>query len=93
VKWVNAGLLVLLLLLQARLWIGEGSIKEATALKKAIAQHQNTTAQLRERNQRLEAEVKDLKNQLGALEERARTDLGMIKQGETFYQFSERNGT
>lgn len=88
-KWFSAGLLVLLILLQLRLWVGEGSIKEVTALKKSISQQQASVAALRERNQRLEAEVNDLKNQLGALEERARTDLGMIKQNETFYQFSD----
>lgn len=88
-KWFSAGLIVLLLLLQVRLWVGEGSIKEVTVLKKAIAQQQANVAELRQRNQRLEAEVNDLKNHLGALEERARTDLGMIKQGETFYQFAD----
>lgn len=88
-KWISVGLLILLLLLQIRLWMGEGSIKEVLGLKQAIEQQEIAVTGLQERNQRLAAEVKDLKHQLGALEELARTDLGMIKQGETFYQFAE----
>lgn len=81
-------LTILLILLQVRLWIGDGSITQVRALSKEVALQQEKVEKLKERNQTLEAEVQDLKHRLHALEERARTDLGMIRQGETFYQYS-----
>ncbi|MBN9286986.1 MAG: hypothetical protein BGO43_11415 [Gammaproteobacteria bacterium 39-13] len=78
----------MLILLQVRLWIGDGSITQVRALSKEVALQQEKVEKLKERNQTLEAEVQDLKHRLHALEERARTDLGMIRQGETFYQYS-----
>lgn len=71
--------------LQARLWLGEGSLAEVWQLKKEIDQQQQENYQLSERNRRLSAEVKDLKQGLSAVEERARAQLGMVKEGETFY--------
>ncbi len=81
-------LTILLIGLQVRLWIGDGSITQVRALSKEVALQQEKVEKLKERNQTLEAEVQDLKHRLHALEERARTDLGMIRQGETFYQYS-----
>lgn len=81
-------LTIMLILLQVRLWIGDGSITQVRALSKEVALQQEKVEKLKERNQTLEAEVQDLKHRLHALEERARTDLGMIRQGETFYQYS-----
>lgn len=81
-------LTILLIGLQLRLWIGDGSITQVRALSKEVALQQEKVEKLKERNQTLEAEVQDLKHRLHALEERARTDLGMIRQGETFYQYS-----
>ena len=86
-KWIIALLAGLLLLLQYRLWLGDGSIPEVLHLqteKAAVAEQQ---AQLDERNAALNAEVNDLKAGLGAIEERARSELGMIGKDETFYQF------
>ena len=71
--------------LQARLWLGEGSLAEVWQLKKEIGHQQQENYQLSERNRRLAAEVKDLKQGLSAVEERARSQLGMVKEGETFY--------
>ena len=71
--------------LQARLWLGEGSLAEVWQLKKEIEQQQADNFQLSERNRRLAAEVKDLKQGLSAVEERARAQLGMVKEDETFY--------
>ncbi|HEC16332.1 MAG TPA: cell division protein FtsB [Sedimenticola sp.] len=82
-------LLVLLALLQYRLWVGEGSLAEVRNLKEEIAVRQKELEQLRQRNRALEAEVKDLKQGLEAVEERARSELGMIRKGETFYQIIE----
>ena len=81
-------LVVSTLLLQLKLWVGDGSMLHVHALKKEVDLQQQKVEELKERNQTLEAEVQDLKNHLTALEERARTDLGMIRQGETFYQYS-----
>ncbi len=86
-KYVTIVLIAITFLLQIRLWHGNGSVTQVRALRKAITVEQLKTNQLQERNQRLEAEVYDLKHRLGALEERSRTDLGMIQQGETFYQY------
>jgi len=88
-RWLAAILLVVLVILQYRLWIGRGSLAEVHDLKKEIAAEQAALVKLQARNEVLEAEVKDLHSGLEALEERARTDLGMIKQGETFLQIIE----
>jgi cell division protein FtsB len=85
-KAIIAALAILFVLLQFKLWFGEGSMKDVWALDAAIAAQSQKNAQLKERNQTLAAEVNDLKQGLEAVEERARYDLGMIKQGETFYQ-------
>lgn len=82
-------LLVVLLLLQYRLWFGDGSLIKVWQLKQAIAAQQTENQRLNERNRALEAEVRDLKEGVAAIEERARTELGMIKDGETFYQVVE----
>ncbi len=82
--FVLAGLFLLLL---AKLFIGNGSIVQVAGLKKEVAAQQEKVAKLKERNQTLEAEVQDLKLRLEAIEERARSDLGMIRQRESFYQF------
>jgi cell division protein FtsB len=75
--------------LQYRLWVGEGSLAEVHALKADIVRQTAELAKLRARNQALAAEVADLKSGNEALEERARMDLGMIKQGEVFLQVIE----
>ena len=80
-------LLVLLLLLQYRLWFGAGSIQEVSRLRNEAAESRAELIRLNGRNQALAAEVADLKRGLDAIEERARADLGMISEGETFYQF------
>lgn len=83
-------LLVLLVLLQHRLWFGDGSFPQVWRLRWEVAQQQAENVTLQERNQALEAQVADLKHGLGAVEELARSQLGMIKQGETFYQVVRR---
>ncbi|MDJ0861327.1 MAG: cell division protein FtsB [Gammaproteobacteria bacterium] len=84
-KGIIGILIVLLGLLQYKLWVGDGSLSELWYRKQKIsAQEMNNTA-LRQRNQQLEAEVRDLKEGLDAAEERAREELGMVKRGEVFY--------
>ena len=82
-------LVVLLLLLQYRLWFGDGSLIEVNRLHKLLDEKRAENEALRIRNAALEADVKDLKQGKTAIEERARSELGMIKEGETFYQTVE----
>lgn len=88
-RWIGWLLFVLLLSLQYRLWVGDGSLAEVWDLYQQVEIQRDENQHLRERNQALEAEVQDLKQGLGAIEERAREELGMIKEGETFYQIIE----
>jgi len=85
-KLVAVGLLTLLVLLQYRLWFGDGSVREVAQLQTQISAQEEQNAKLRERNRTLAAEVQDLKKGTTAIEERARTDLGMVGKSETFYQ-------
>ncbi len=75
----------LLLILQWRLWIADGGISHTHRLKGELAAYSERNDQLRARNVALDAEVRDLGNGTNAIEARARTTLGMIKEGETFY--------
>ncbi|HET7651037.1 MAG TPA: cell division protein FtsB [Gammaproteobacteria bacterium] len=79
-------LLLLLVLFQYQLWFGAGNLRKAWVLQRQVEAQMQENAELAKRNQTLAAEVKDLKQGQAAVEERARTDLGMIKKGETFYQ-------
>jgi cell division protein FtsB len=76
----------LLFLLQYRLWTGNGSLVEVNLLKDEIEKIENENENLKERNLSLTAEVFDLKQGHEAIEEIARSEMGMIKDGETFYQ-------
>lgn len=82
-------LVVVFLWLQYRLWVGEGSLAEVHNLRQEIGRQKTELEALMQRNRVLEAEVLDLKNGLEAIEERARTELGMIREGEVFYQVIE----
>ena len=85
-RWLVALFAVLLLLLQYRLWLSPDGVHEVLRLQGAVAAQQAENERLLERNRQLAAEVRDLKQGYAALEERARTDLGMISGNETFYQ-------
>ncbi len=78
-------LVVILLVLQYRLWFGAGGVLERYRLERQIAELKALIEQRRERNLQLAAEVEDLKRNLAAVEERARRDLGMIGQSETYF--------
>ncbi|MFA5684084.1 MAG: cell division protein FtsB [Lysobacteraceae bacterium] len=79
-------LLAALIALQAKLWFGAGGHGEVEALKTAVARQEAENAALRQRNAALAAEVEDLKSGRSAIEERARSELGMIRPGETYYR-------
>jgi cell division protein FtsB len=88
-RWVILALLLVLGFLQYRLWVGDGSLEELHALRKQIAQNQEELEQLEARNLALAAEVQDLRTGLEAVEDRARSELGMIQRGEVFLQVIE----
>ncbi len=79
-------LLALLAWLQYRLWFGNGGEREVVALQAQVQRQARDNAGLKQRNDALAAEVEDLKSGEAAVEERARSELGMIKPGETFYR-------
>ncbi len=74
------------ILLQIKLWFGDSNIREYWQLEGVMEQQLEENERLRTRNARLQAQVRDLKNGLDVVEERARNELGMTKKGETFYQ-------
>ncbi|SFP43010.1 cell division protein FtsB [Pseudomonas borbori] len=87
--WLLVVLILLLVGLQYRLWVGDGSLAQVTELKQQIADQQGENQRLLERNRILEAEVMELKQGMETVEERARHELGMVKEGETLYQLTE----
>ena len=88
--YLNAVLLTLVVTLQYQLWLGERGMPGVNRLEAAVAAQLEENARLEARNLRLAAEVRDLKEGLEAVEERARSDLGMIGRDETYYQLVER---
>ncbi len=78
----------LFVLLQGRLWLSADGWSEVVRLRAGVEAQQAENAALAQRNLRLQAEVSDLKTGFAALEERARADLGMIGQGESFFLWS-----
>lgn len=90
-RLVFAGLLVVLISLQYRLWVGEGSLAEVSTLKQQLAAQDDELSELKERNAALRAEVEDLRRGQEAIEARARSELGMIREGETFFQLIEQD--
>ena len=82
-------LLLLLAGLQYRLWVGNGSLAQVTDLTQQIADQRAENEILLERNRVLDAEVLELKKGMETVEERARHELGMIKEGETLYQLAQ----
>ena len=82
-------LLFLLIWLQYKIWLQDGGIPEVIQLQQEIEVVKTEVGKLQERNSSLDAEVKDLKKGLDAIEERARSEMGMIKEGEVYYQVIE----
>ena len=82
-------LLILLIALQVKLWTGQGGMREVWRLEHRVSEQKAENAKLRTRNETLSAEVDDLKSGDEAVEERARSELGLLKPGETFYQVVE----
>jgi len=79
-------LFILLVLLQFKLWLGEGGFREVARLEARVGDQRQQNENLLQRNAELQAEVEDLRERLDAVEERARNELGLIKPDEQFYQ-------
>ena len=88
-RWLAGGLLGLLLILQYRLWFADGGLAEANRLGQQLAEAENENASLTARNDRLTKEVLALQGGNDAVEKNARENLGLIKEGEVYYQFVE----
>ena len=88
-KTFVVGLLLLLAILQYKLWFEPTGLNQYRQLKEAVTAQSTQNKQLQQRNQALAAEIKDLKHGREAIEERARHELGLVKNCETYYQIVE----
>jgi cell division protein FtsB len=86
VRWVTLGLLALLVVVQADLWLGRSSLPSVMGLRAELAAQQAVNDAARQRNTRLTAEVSDLKEGLEMVEEKARAELGMVRPDEILVQ-------
>jgi cell division protein FtsB len=85
-RLLPAALLLLLLVLQAQLWFGRGSIPNVARLGQGLSAQMQSNARADQINQRMEAEIRDLREGLEIVEEKARSELGMVKSNEIFVQ-------
>ena len=81
-----ATMVLVLVLLQLKMWFGEGGFRDVQRLEQRVEQQALENEMLAQRNRELQAEVEDLRQGLEAVEERARSELGLIKENEEFYQ-------
>lgn len=87
--WIVLALLLLIAALQLKLWTGTGGTPDVARLRARVEAQRAENEKLKQRNEALAADVRDLKEGREAVEERARSELGMVKPGETFYQVIE----
>jgi cell division protein FtsB len=85
-KWLLGILFVVIVLLQLKMWFGEGGYRDVQRLAARVEEQARENEMLDQRNRELQAEVEDLRQGLEAIEERARSELGMVKEDEEFYQ-------
>jgi cell division protein FtsB len=85
-RWLGVALIVIVVGLQYRLWLSGDGVRELARLSEAVERQKAENQELEARNQQMIAEVADLKAGMAAIEERARSELGMIGRNETFYQ-------
>jgi len=91
VKFLPHTLIVLILAIQYPLWMGKGSWLKVWEFSRQVDQQKEKNVQLAARNAGLDAEVRDLKQGIDAVEERARVEMGMIRPDELFYQVIDKN--
>ncbi len=89
-KAIVLALVFLIALLQYEFWFAKGSVRTTLKLKQDIASQEKENQKFEARNVAIEADIKDLKKGNESIEEHARNDLGMIKDGETFYRVVDR---
>ncbi|CAG0938389.1 Cell division protein FtsB [Gallionellaceae bacterium] len=85
-RWISLILVIIILLLQYPLWLGKGSWLKVWDLGQQVEAQKQANQQTQARNAVLDAEVRDLKQGTEAIEERARSELGMVKRDEVFFQ-------
>lgn len=89
-RWLTLALAALLVMVQAELWLGDSGMRNRLALQAELAQQQARNDGLRQRNARLQAEISDLKDGLEMVEEKARSELGMVRPDEILVQVTQR---
>ncbi len=89
-RWPTLVLVALIVLLQYPLWLGKGGWLRVWDMERQLKGQREVNAKLEQRNAGLDAEVRDLKTGYGAIEERARFELGLIKDGEVFVQVPQK---
>ena len=89
-RWATLALLVLLAAVQGSLWLGKGSLPHVWSLKRQLESQQARNEALRSRNRAVSAEVADLKEGLEMVEEKARSELGMLRPDEVLVQLTPR---
>lgn len=88
-RLVPAVLVALLLILQGQLWLGRGSVPNVNQLQQKLDAQKAQNAKAKSANERLGSEVSDLKEGVNTVEEKARMELGMVKQGEIYVQIAK----
>jgi cell division protein FtsB len=89
-RWVTLALTVLIVVVQADLWLGKGSLPYVWSLEQQLADQERSNVAARERNLTVSAEVSDLKEGLEMVEDKARSELGMLRQDEILVQVTQR---
>lgn len=87
-RWLTPLLILLLLLVQAGLWLGDGGLSHARKLRQTLAEQEARIASQKLANIRLQAEVEDLRTGLEMVEERARSELGLVRPDEIYVQYA-----
>ncbi len=88
-RWLALAFVALIAALQYPMWLGKGGWLQVRNLDRQLSAQQESNARLKARNDALDADVRDLKNGFEAIEERARAELGMVKQDEVFFQLQQ----
>jgi cell division protein FtsB len=93
VRWVTALLVGLLVVVHGQMWFGRGSVTQVQELRNDVATQRAANDEARQRNEQLANEVRDLRDGLEMVEEKARSELGMVKPNEIFVQIQRRPST
>ena len=91
-RWLAVIFVVLIVALQYPMWLGKGGWLTVRELDRQVEAQRETNAKLKARNEALDADVRDLKTGTEAIEERSRSELGMVKQDEVFFQVQPAGG-